>query len=280
MEPADYAETLALLKRQVHEARFTVQRRANSEMLRLYWRIGHTILARQRVETWGSGVLARLAADLRTEFPSMKGFSLANLAYMRGYADCWKEDAILQQAVGELPWSHIVSLLDKLDETPVRDWYAAQDLLHGWSRAVLEHQIASRLHDREGAAQSNFVTALETADSELAQQITKDPNALDFLAIDSDATERELEDQLTSRIIETLRELGVGFAFVGRQVHFDIEGGFVTPRSTGRQWGSSSSQTRRTRSCDMPWAVPLNRWRSPDMSSQPLTLTLCPPKMF
>ncbi|RFA18173.1 hypothetical protein B7R25_16170 [Subtercola boreus] len=94
-------------------------------MLRLYWRIGHTILGRQRVESWGSGVLNRLAADLRAEFPSTEGFSLANLAYMRRYAEGWMEDAILQQAVGELPWSHIVSLLDKLDDQSLRDWYAA-----------------------------------------------------------------------------------------------------------------------------------------------------------
>ncbi|ARJ07625.1 hypothetical protein GCM10010988_40590 [Cnuibacter physcomitrellae] len=224
IEPDSYGETLAILKQQVREARFAVQRQANTGMLRLYWRIGDTILARQRVERWGTGVLTRLATDLRNEFPSMKGFSLANLAYMRRFAESWTEDAILQQPVGELPWSHIVSLLDKLDDPNLRDWYALRDLQHGWSRAVLTHQIATGLHDREGAAPSNFATALESADSELAQQITKDPYTLDFLAIDSDASERQLEDRLTARIMETLRELGRGFAFVGRQVHFDVEG--------------------------------------------------------
>lgn len=180
IEPDSYAETLAILKRQVHEARFSVQRRANSEMLRLYWRIGDTILARQRVESWVSGVLARLAADLRTEFPSMKGFSLANLAYMRRYAESWSEDAILQQSVGELPWSHIVSLLDKLTDRSTRDWYAAKDVQHGWSRAVLTHQITTNLHERDGAAPSNFRAGLEAQDSEPARQITKDPYTLDF----------------------------------------------------------------------------------------------------
>jgi predicted nuclease of restriction endonuclease-like (RecB) superfamily len=89
---------------------------------------------------------------------------------------------------------------------------------------VLAHQITTRLHDRQGAAPSNFGAALEQRDSELAQQLTKDPFALEFLAIDSDASERELEDRLVARIIDTLRELGRGFAFVGRQVHFDVDG--------------------------------------------------------
>ena len=33
-----------------------------------------------------------------------------------------------------------------------------------------------------------------------------------------------LEESLTDRIVDTLRELGPGFAFVGRQVHFDVGG--------------------------------------------------------
>lgn len=155
----------------------------------------------------------------------MKGFSESNLRYARRLAEAWPtEDAIRQQPVGELPWSHTIQLLDKLDDQHLRDWYAAQDAANGWSRAILQHQIATRLHERAAAAPSNFASALQRGDSELAQQLTKDPYALDFLAIDSDASERELEERLTLRVVETLRELGAGFSFVGRQVHFDVDG--------------------------------------------------------
>lgn len=223
--PDDYASTLAELKRHVHSARFRAQRKANTELLFLWWRIGHTILERQHQQGWGAGVLRKLADDLRSEFPSMKGFSRANLAYMRAFAAAWPEpDAIVQQPVGQLPWGHVVELLDKLDDRRLRDWYAVKDAAQGWSRSVLAHQITTRLHEREGAATSSFEGALAGTDSELAQQITKDPYVLDFLALDGDANERELEDRLIARIIDTLRELGPGFAFVGRQVHFDIDG--------------------------------------------------------
>lgn len=223
--PDDYAATLEELKRHVHAARFQAQRRANTELLMLWWRIGRTILDRQRQEAWGTGVLERLAQDLRNEFPSMKGFSVANLRYMRRFSTAWPgEDAIRQRPVGELPWGHIIELLDKLDDQALRDWYAAKDVAHGWSRPVLAHQITTRLHEREAAASTNFAGALEQPDSELAQQITRDPYALDFLAIDGDAAERELEERLVERIVDTLHELGPGFAFVGRQVHFDVDG--------------------------------------------------------
>lgn len=115
-------------------------------------------------------------------------------------------------------------ILDKLDDQGLRDWYAAKSAHHGWTRAVLTHQLASRLHEREAAAPSNFAGALEAADSELAQEITRDPYALQFLAIDGDATERELEQRMVERILDTMRELGPGLAFVGRQMHFDVEG--------------------------------------------------------
>ncbi|MDP4331951.1 PDDEXK nuclease domain-containing protein [Curtobacterium sp. A7_M15] len=222
--PSEYGAVLADLKRQVRDARFTAQRRVNTELVRLYWGIGRTILQRQDAEGWGSNVIGRLATDLRAEFPEMKGFSPRNLAYMRAFAAAWSDERILQQAVAELPWGHITVLLDRLDDHALRDWYAAQAAAHGWSRNVLEHQIRTTAHTRLQAAPTNFPSTLPAGDSDLARQLTKDPYVLDFLALDGDAKERHLEQALVDRIIDTLRELGEGFAFVGRQVHLDVDG--------------------------------------------------------
>ncbi|WP_246093208.1 PDDEXK nuclease domain-containing protein [Subtercola boreus] len=97
-------------------------------------------------------------------------------------------------------------------------------MTHGWSRNVLEHHIKTKAHIRFEAATTNFASVLDPADSELAQQITKDPYVLDFLAIGSGLREREIEKALVERIIDTLRELGDGFAFVGKQVHLEVAG--------------------------------------------------------
>ena len=223
--PDDYASTLEDLKRHVRTARLSVQRKANNELLRLWWQIGRTILERQEQASWGDGVLPRLASDLRAEFPTMKGFSVTNLKYMRRFAESWtKPDSIGQRPVDQLPWGQVIDLITKLDDRSLRDWYAGKSAFHGWSRPVLAHQIATRLHEREAAAPSNFASALERTDSDQAQELTKDPYALQFLAIDGDATERELEQRMVDRILDTMHELGPGFAFVGRQVHLDIDG--------------------------------------------------------
>jgi predicted nuclease of restriction endonuclease-like (RecB) superfamily len=222
--PPGYPELLDELKRAVGEARWRAQRVVNTELLALYWRIGHTILDRQDAEGWGTRVIDRLSTDLRAAYPEMRGLSRSNIKYMRQMAATWSETAIGQQAVGQLPWGHVTVLLDKLHDQTQRDWYAAAAAEHGWSRNVLLNQIMNRLHERTGAAPSNFAAQLPAKDSELAQQLTRDPYVLDFLELTVPAAERDLEAALVKRLQAFLLELGHGFAFVGRQYHFTVGG--------------------------------------------------------
>jgi predicted nuclease of restriction endonuclease-like (RecB) superfamily len=223
--PDDYVLVLDDLKSRVQAARSSARRRVNTELVVLYYSIGRTLAARQVDGSWGSSVLNRVADDLRAAFPEMRGFSRSNLKYMRAFAREWAgEESIGQQAVGQLPWGHITILLDRLDSRMARDGYAALALEHGWSRNVLTNQIQNRSLERSGAAQTNFAGRLAPADSELALQLAKDPYVFDFLDLTAEVRERELEQALMDRIADTLRELGAGFAFVGRQVHFDVDG--------------------------------------------------------
>ncbi|WP_299169736.1 YhcG family protein [uncultured Arthrobacter sp.] len=223
--PEGYASTLDALKRRVRDAQIRVQRTVNTQLIELYWNIGNEILSQQVRQGWGTGVVRQLAADLRAEFPQMKGLSPSNLQYMRAFAAAWQdEEPISQQTAGKLPWGHIMVLIDKLDDAPTRDWYALAAVEYGWSRNVLMNMIMNKSMQRTGAAPSNFTRQLSTPDSELAQQVAKDPYAFEFLGLSGEVAERDLEQALTDRIVDTLRELGPGFAFVGRQVHFDVGG--------------------------------------------------------
>ncbi|MCY7287118.1 MAG: PDDEXK nuclease domain-containing protein [Cryobacterium sp.] len=221
--PDGYPEFLGSLKLRVSEAQVRAQRTVNTQLIELYWSIGRSILSEQDKQGWGAGVMDRLAHDLRAEFPKMTGLSRSNQFYMRAFAAAWTEELpIVQQAVGQLPWGHITVLLDKLEDIDTRAWYAAASVKNGWSRNVLLNQIKNRTLERTGAAPSNFSAELAPADSDLARQIAKDPYVFDFLELTEDAAERDLEQALMDRIVDTLRELGKGFAFVGRQVHFDV----------------------------------------------------------
>ena len=95
--PGGYGDLLAQITSEVRVARLRAARTVDSELLALYWRIGRLILIRQESEPWGSGVIQRLAGDLRREFPDMKGLSPTNLQYMRAFAAAWPgSDAISQ----------------------------------------------------------------------------------------------------------------------------------------------------------------------------------------
>ena len=144
--------------------------------------------------------------------------------------------AVLKSLLGELnserpaaaltaiPWGQNVILLQKLKDPLLRLWYAHKAIEHGWSRAVLTHNIETRLHQREGKAVTNFQRTLPPPQSDLAEQTLKDPYNFDFLMLRSDAHERDLEQGLLDHIQTFLLELGVGFAFVSRQYHIEISG--------------------------------------------------------
>lgn len=143
---------------------------------------------------------------------------------MRGFAAAWPDLEISPQAVGRLPWGHVRALLDRLDTREDRDWYAAEAVGQGWSRAVLEYQIGTGLHRRVGAAPSNFADQLPAVDSDLAQQLVRDPYVFDHLSLSRPVAERDLEQALMDRLQATVLEFGHGMAFVGRQVRFDLDG--------------------------------------------------------
>jgi len=222
--PHGYDAFLKDLKERIRRAQIKAGLAVNRELVLLYWTIGRDILAQQQQHGWGAKVIDRLAADLHHAFPEAQGFSARNLKYMRAFAQAWPEEEIVQQAAAQIPWFHNCILLDKVKDPAVREWYIRKTVEHGWSRNVLVHQIKSCLHLRQGQALTNFDRTLPTPQSDLAQQVLKDPYNFDFLTLAKDAHERELERGLLEHLRDFLLELGVGVAFVGSQYHLEVDG--------------------------------------------------------
>lgn len=222
--PQGYANWLADLKGRIHTAQQRATLAVNRELVGLYWQIGRDVLARQAEQGWGAKVIERLAHDLRTAFPEMKGFSPRNLKYMRAFAEAWPDESFVQAVLAQLPWYHHLALLDKLPGPEPRKWYVAKAIEHNWSRNVLVMQIESRLLERSGQAVTNFSATLPAPQSDLARESIKDPYRFDFLGLTDEAQEREIEGALVRHVTEFLLELGAGFAFVGRQVLLNVGG--------------------------------------------------------
>jgi predicted nuclease of restriction endonuclease-like (RecB) superfamily len=222
--PDNYPAIFAELKQRIRGLRLKAALSVNKELVLLYWSIGRDILARQRTHGWGAKVIDRLAADLRRAFPDMRGVSGRNLKYMRAFARAWPHEEFVQQVAAQLPWGHTLHLLDAVKAPAEREWYARQAIENGWSRNILAHQIESRLFARRGRALTNFSRTLPAVQSELAQQIVKDPYSFSFLSLAQDAQERDLERGLTEHLRALVLELGKGFAFVGSQYHIEVAG--------------------------------------------------------
>ena len=222
--PDGYNHWLIELKARIHTAQQRATLSVNRELVLLYWQIGRDILTRQAKQGWGAKVIERLAHDLRTAFPQMKGFSPRNLKYMRAFAQTWADVEIVQAVLAQLPWYHQLALLDKLDHNDARIWYANQAIEHNWSRNILVMQIETRLIERQGKAITNFEQRLPKFQSDLAIESLKDPYRFDFLGLTHEAVERDIERALVKHVTDFLLELGAGFAFVGQQMHIEVGG--------------------------------------------------------
>jgi len=255
--PAGYGALLEELKTKIRAARIKLAYAANRGLITLYWNIGRSIVERQKTEGWGRSVVVRLGQDLQKEFPGQKGFSPWNIWRMRSFYLAWDEappilarsvpeigiplspvtesiilprpvgellDPNLPQAVAEITWGQNIDLIHKLKNSKDRLWYARQALENAWTRDLLVYHIKSGLHKRQGNALTNFRSTLPPSQAQRAQEIVKDTYNLDFIALEPNARERDLESGMIANVSRTLLELGAGFAFVGRQVPLSIGG--------------------------------------------------------
>lgn len=191
-----------------------------------YWK-GHS--TKQQLEGWGKKVIESLGDDLQKFFPGIKGFSRANIFYMRSF---YLANEKVQQLVGQLtnvpffqiPWGHNILLITKLKDNDERLWYAKKVIEEGLSRGALGDWIASNAYKRHSKVSSNFLAQLPDPQSRLAREILKDPYNFDFLTMSAGYLEQDLEQGLVKHIQQLMLELGKGFAFIGRQYHLEIAG--------------------------------------------------------
>ena len=233
-----YRAFLEDLKSRIRQARVRASSAANQELFLLYYSIGMDLHQRSENEAWGTAIIDRLAHDLQKAFPDIHGFSPRNLRRMRAFYRAYPLDpktlTIWPQAVArlelikwppavaKLTWAHNVILLEKCKKPEEREWYASAALEYGWGRDILAFQIEAGLFKRQGKALSNFERTLPLPQSDLAQQITRDPYQFEFLSLESKLKERDLERKLIEHLKDFLIALGKGFAFVGSQVLLSV----------------------------------------------------------
>lgn len=228
---AQYREWISEVSKRFHQSQIKAAVKVNDEMLRFYWQLGKELHDRKDKFSYGQSFYKTISRDLRRELPDVKSFSETNLRYMQKFAELYSEISNLPQ-VGEdfrseeieplfaIPWGHHKIIIDKCNGNPKKAlFFVNQVIQNNWSRAVLLNFLDTDLYERQGKAITNFNLTLPAMQSDLAQEITKDPYKFDFITLTQSYNEKELKDALMDNI---QKELGNGFAFVGREYRIEI----------------------------------------------------------
>jgi len=216
LDNSEYLDLVEKIKTRVRETQYRVASNANSELVLMYWHIGEMI---NKHKLWGNKFIDSLAYDIKQEFPKIVGFSVRNLKNMAKFQLTYMDLEFVQAVLAQIPWTHNMVLVDKLDSEEKRIWYVEQIKKNGWSSRELIHQIETDVYHRQNSLDktTNFNLTLKNTQSDLAQDILKDPYVFDFIAVRKGALERIIENKLVQNITKFLLELGSGFSFVGQQ---------------------------------------------------------------
>ena len=238
----NYREWITQTKELYRKFQIKAASSVNREMLMFFYGLGHDLIELKKNYEWGTHFYAQISKDLQNALPDVKSFSPRNLLYMDQFYRLYpgveithqidarsgrqithQVDAQLEEIIFAIPWGHHKLIMDKCKDN--RDkalFFVSKTLENNWSRAVLLNFLDTNLYERQGKAISNFEKTLPAPQSDLAQEMTKDPYNFDFLTMTEGYYEKELKDALMNNISQFLLELGKGFAFVGREYRLEV----------------------------------------------------------
>ena len=232
----EYAIWIKDLSLRFRQSQIKAAVRVNSELIQFYWELGRDIVEKHAETQWGEGLMKSLSEDLQSELPGVKGLTRINIYYCKRFYLLYskvpqaveqnelatKVPQVVEQLV-MIPWGHHRCIIDKCGgDMEMALFFVRKVIQNNWSRAILLNFLDANLYERQGKAVTNFKATLPAVNSDLAQQITKDPYCFDFTGLTEPFQERELKDALLKNITKFLLELGNGFAFMGNEYRLKV----------------------------------------------------------
>lgn len=227
----DYALWVRELVKRYRNSQIKAAIKVNRELLHYYWELGKEIEEKQADNRYGGKFYATLSRDLRHAMPGVEGLSETSIRYAKRFYTLYKQRILnLPQLVERLdsdlfsvPWGHHRYIIDKCSNDSEKAlFYVRQTLENGWSRGILLSMLDTNLYERSGKALTNFKNKLPDENSDLAQELIRDPYNFSFTGLRGKYNERILKDTLLTNITNFLLELGTGFAYVGKEYRLQI----------------------------------------------------------
>lgn len=258
----EYFSWIGELKKRYCATQIKAAVSVNTALLGFYWSLGKDISERYPGKKRDAGFFAALSADLKSAIPEAKGLSPTNIKYTRYFYElygvgCYRQQVVddnsrgqqladlrghsayrpqladdncegsifVKQLLVRIPWGHHVLIINKCKGDVAKAlFYVRKTVENGWSRNVLAIEIDGDLYSRQGKAVTNFALTMPAPDSDLAQQLTKDPYIFEVQGLAEKYRETELTDAMCNNIVKLLNSMGKGFAFVGREYVVEMQG--------------------------------------------------------
>ncbi|MCI5716296.1 MAG: PDDEXK nuclease domain-containing protein [Bacteroidales bacterium] len=232
-----YAEAVRVIKEAILHSQYRAASKANEEQLSLYYGIGCYVSKNSREGFWGKGAIEAISLQLQKELPGLRGFSAANIKFMRQFYETWCEDLKSLTAVSGigddksltavseidiqllmpceshqkedfdvasflgLGFTHHMIIVRKTHSLAERLFYIRQAFANKWSKEVLAARIEDDLFNHQGKIANNFIQKIPNVGQSLkAIGMFKDEYLLDFINVE-ELGERDKED-IDERVIE------------------------------------------------------------------------------
>ena len=209
----EYQGELIKIRSRIENTEQRIIRHNYSEMILEYYDIGTYINERKE---WGDKYILRLSNDLKDK----KGYSKRNLERISWFAQKMKYYEILPQVGAVIPWRTLTDILSKNKSKEKIIWYIEKTYENGWSRSKLIEKIKSNAYELEKEELIMSKGLKEYNHPEIKKMI-KSNYTFSSISEKDFNSEREFKDKLISRIIDVLKELGQGFALVGKEYQIE-----------------------------------------------------------
>ena len=214
----------------IEQSRHQVAAAVNAGMTLMYWHIGERInreiLGGERA-AYGKQIVATVSQQLTEEYGGSQ-FSVKNLNRMRLFAERFPDLSIWTPLVSKLSWSHFLQVIS-IEEKVKRQFYLTMAADQRWSKRTLKAKIDGMLYERTAIAKQPDEVILHDLEllrdeREMSADLAfHDPYFLDFLGLEGEYSEKDLESAIVGELQKFITEMGNDFAFMARQKRITVD---------------------------------------------------------
>jgi predicted nuclease of restriction endonuclease-like (RecB) superfamily len=205
----------------IQQSRQNAFRAVNAELINLYWSVGEHLSKKLERSEWGESVVVELANYIQRNEPDIKGFSNKNLWRMKQFYDTYKNFPKLSALLRQISWTNNLSILSRAKSSEEREFYLQMSIKEKYSSRELDRQISASLFERTMIGNTKLSPAVRQFKNDFSNSF-KDSYVFEFLNLEENHSESDLQKGLILRMKNFVLELGKDFLFISEEYKIQV----------------------------------------------------------